>query len=413
MSRLLHDTGAAKALLLPLLLPLAVAGVGCLAGRWLTVDTQSGGGGYSYLTYGLLAVGLYGSAYGITRPERRADVYRIVVAITFGVAAKAALVAGVLILVFRNRPEYIVLAVAMAQIDPLSVSALLDSRDMSPRAKSLLAAWASFDDPVTTVLVVYMSALVLPGAAGAATGTLSYASTLVLNFALVAVAAVGWWAVGRRRSAPHRGVLAAGAPSAARRPSNIRVLAQCALLVAVAGVAVWHFLMLGLAVSALFLRPPLDRWIPRATNVALYAATFLLGVLLARGVHPFTGLVLGCATFAAQLTVGAVVTWGLPRRDRWSLCLSQQNGITAIILALLLQPLLPSAIGIIAPAILVVNVLHLATNRLRSAADRRTRTPRPPQTRPDRPHPPPLSEHPHPCTTTEHAWTGLTVHSSE
>ena len=353
------------ALLLPLLLPLAVAGVGWVAGQWLTVDVRTAGGAYAYLTYGLLAVGLYGSAYGITRPEVRADVYRIVVAITFGVAAKAAIVAGVLVLFFHGRPEYLVLAVAMAQIDPLSVSALLDNRDMSSRAKSLLSAWASFDDPVTTVLVVYMSAMVLKGAGGARSGTVAYASTLLLNLLLLAAAAAAWWALGRRR----RGRTAA--VGADLPPTRARGAVQSALLVAVMAVSVWRFLMLGLALSALFLRPPLERWIKRATNLALYVATFLLGVLLAQGVHLVVGIVLGCATFAAQIVVGAGVSWGLPRRDRWALCLSQQNGITAIILALLLQPLLPEAIGIIAPAILVVNVLHLTSNSLLAARSRR------------------------------------------
>jgi Sodium/hydrogen exchanger family len=368
------------ALSLPLLLPLAIAGVGCVAGQWLTVDSRAGGGAYSYLTYGLLAVGLYGSAYGIARPEVRADVYRIVIAITFGVAAKAGIVAGVLVLCFHGRPEYLVLAVAMAQIDPLSVSALMDNRDMSPRAKSLLSAWASFDDPVTTVLVVYISAMVLKGAGGPGAGTVAYASTLLLNLALLLAAAAAWWLL-RRRRATDPGLATGPAADPSPAWSRARSAAQSAVLIVVMAVAVWRFLMLGLALSALFLRPPLDRWIRRATNVALYVATFLLGVLLAQGVHLLVGVVLGCATFAAQIVVGAAVSWGMPRRDRLCLCLSQQNGITAIILALLLQPLLPEAIGIIAPAILVVNVLHLASNGLLAAASRRGGTGRaePPQ----------------------------------
>jgi hypothetical protein len=225
------------------------------------------------------------------------------------------------------------------------------------------------------VLVVYAGALVVKGADSAAGGTVAYASTLVLNAALVAVAAVLWWLLTRARrtgDGSRAGTESrAGAGTPGRGPAR-RVAAQNALLLAVAAVAVWRFLMLGLAASALFLRPPLDRWIRRATGAALYLATFLLGLLLARGVHPLAGLVLGCATFAAQIVVGAAVTWGLPRRDRWALCLSQQNGITAIILALLLQPLLPEAIGIVAPAILVVNLLHLSSNSALGAVLGRT-----------------------------------------
>ena len=52
----------------------------------------------------------------------------------------------------------------------------------------------------------------------------------------------------------------------------------------------------------------------------------------------------------------------MPRGDRAHLALGQQNGLTAIVLALALQPYLPSAVGIIAMAVLTVNVLHLVTN---------------------------------------------------
>jgi hypothetical protein len=342
-----------RALFLPLLLPVVIAGAGCLAGQWLTVDVQAGGGFYGFLTAGLLAVGLYGSAGGISRPEGRGDVYRIVVAITFGVLVKAAFIAGVLWLAFREEPEYLVLAVAMAQIDPLSVSAMLESRDMSPRAKSLLAAWASFDDPVTTVLVVILGSMVLTGTGTISSGTAAYAETLLGNLVLLVGAGVVWLAVRGRGWGQGRGDASVG-----RKWAALQITALVALL----GVATWQFLMLGLAVSALFFRPRLGPWLGRATNAALWVATFLLGMLLADGADFAVGAVLGCATFLAQVLVGAVVTLGFSRRDRVSLSLSQQNGITAIILALLLEPALPEAVAVIAPAILVVNVLHLVSN---------------------------------------------------
>ena len=42
--------------------------------------------------------------------------------------------------------------------------------------------------------------------------------------------------------------------------------------------------------------------------------------------------------------------------------MSQQNGITAIILALLLETVFPGTVAIVAPAILVISVLHLTSN---------------------------------------------------
>ncbi|PWI18269.1 hypothetical protein DI272_32090 [Streptomyces sp. Act143] len=347
-----HQAGAFHPFLLSLLLPLLIAGAGLLAGQFWTMEARAGGGLYGHLTAGLLAVGLYGSASGVGRPEGRGDVYRIVVAITFGVVVKAAFIAGALWLAFHGKSDYLVLAVAMAQIDPLSVSAMLEARDMSPRAKSLLAAWASFDDPVTTVLVVILGSMVLTDAGSVSSGATSYAETLIGNAVLLVVAAGLWLVVRQPR---------------ARRDEPVgprRAVLQIGALVALLAVATWQFLMLGLAVSALFFRPPLGRWLGRATNAALWVATFLLGMLLAKGAVYSVGAVLGVATFVAQGVVGAVVTLGFTARDRTSLCLSQQNGITAIILALLLEPTLPEAVAVVAPAILVVNLLHLTSNDL-------------------------------------------------
>jgi hypothetical protein len=352
------------------LVPVVIAAVGVVLGRlWprLAEGADGGGGLYGDVTGGLLAVGLYASVYGISRPHARRDLARILVAITFGVLVKAVLIAAVLAMVFRGRTEYLILAAAMAQIDPLSVSALMDRRDMSLRAKSLLAAWASFDDPVTTVLVVYVSALVLDDASSFGAGVGAYGGTLLLNAALVAVAWLGWAALSR--SWRGRGTQVAR-PRAGRGWWVGQIVALTVLLV----VASWQFLMLGLAAAALFFRPVLGRAVGWAVNVALTVATLLLGVLLTRGVDVWAGLVLGAATFAAQIVVGAAVSFGFTRRDRIALCLSQQNGITAIILALLLQPMLPDAVAIVAPAILTVNVLHAVSNGLPALGRRRGRS---------------------------------------
>ncbi|TVL92399.1 hypothetical protein [Streptomyces sp. SAJ15] len=414
------------ALLRPLLLPAVLATVGVLLGQWLPLADHIEDPGYSYLTGGLLAVGLYGSAYGIARPQARRDLGRILVAVTFGVLLKAALIAGVLALAHPDRPEYLVLAVAMAQIDPLSVAALMERREMSPRAKSLLAAWASFDDPVTTILVVYAGALVLDGAESVGAGGAAYGATLPLNLALVLLAAALWAALRGRApmvgsgtrgaptttaAAPAAGVaptaatasIAGGVPTTAADSSDdklpttanfsadeapttaagseagrLRTAAQTTALLALLALATWQFLMLGLAVTALFFRPALGRLLGRATSLSLLVATLLLGMLLTQGVHPGTGVLLGATTFLAQTAVASVITRGFDRRDRLALAVSQQNGITAIILALLLQPLLPEAVAIIAPAIITVNALHAAaTGLLALSARGRAGTPAP------------------------------------
>jgi hypothetical protein len=138
--------------------------------------------------------------------------------------------------------------------------------------------------------------------------------------------------------------------------------------------AVWHFLMLGLAIIGLFIRPDFGKHLERATRAAFFCAVFALGLLLT-GVDLLPGLVLGVAAFGAQFVIAQVIARRHTTNDRGYLALGQQNGITAVILALLLQPDFPQTIGIVAPAILVVNVLHIAGNAYWDARVTRSTSP--------------------------------------
>jgi hypothetical protein len=137
------------------------------------------------------------------------------------------------------------------------------------------------------------------------------------------------------------------------------------LLAAVAALAVWQFLMLSVALIGLFLRPrPLGRALPPLVGSALVVATILLGVLLTFGVDLVSGLALGLAAFGAQVLVGYLLTFGLPARDRTHLAFAQQNGLTAIILALRLDAQYAGIVAAVAPAIVVTNVIYVACNRV-------------------------------------------------
>jgi hypothetical protein len=58
------------------------------------------------------------------------------------------------------------------------------------------------------------------------------------------------------------------------------------------------------------------------------------------------------------------LTVGLPKRDRLYLACAQQNGVTALSLGLLLEPLHPGTIAIVAPALAVVGAIHFGANWL-------------------------------------------------
>ncbi|HZN75459.1 MAG TPA: cation:proton antiporter [Micromonosporaceae bacterium] len=303
---------------------------------------------YLYGTALLLGIGLFGSTYSIDVDELRRDGWLVLVGVTGGVLAKAVLIGGSLALAFRD-PVFLILGVAVAQIDPLSVAALMGDKRMSPRAKSILAAWASFDDPITVILSVYAISVLQPDGQGLGVG---YGVDLLLNLAFAAVAYLLWLVVRRHR-----------------------VLAFVGLAVLFA-VAVSQFLMLGLAIAGLFYRPPLDRVVARVTQGALAVAVVLLGMLLVGGISVGRGAALGAAAFGAQIVVGWLLTRHLPRLDRVHLAFAQQNGITAIILALRLEAYYAGSVAVIAPAILVTNTIFIVANHLVDRRERR-RTPAP------------------------------------
>ena len=168
----------------------------------------------------------------------------------------------------------------------------------------------------------------------------SYFVDLGLNLALILTAFMAW------------------------RLVRTRPILQYSLLGAITVVAVERFLMLGQAVAGLFVRPRLNGILDKAVGVALAGAAFMLGLVLSDGIHLARGVSLGAATFVAQVVVGAILTRGFPTRDRVHLAFAQQNGITAIILALLLEAQFDGVVAVVAPAIVTVNLIHFGTNAL-------------------------------------------------
>jgi len=332
---------------------LAALGVGwVVAWQWelRAVDESSA---YGFFITALLGFGLYASTSGIEIAEFRRELRTVVVAVTLGVLAKVALIFGVVYLVHRE-PWHLVLAVAVAQIDPLSVAAVRAKSRMSASAKALLSAWASFDDPITVLLTVYLTSFALAG--GAVGGFGAFTANFALNLALAGGAYLLWrLARGRVR------------PGERGRAARWAVRVSLALVVLAVGFVAVHFsLLLALALIGLFFRPDLGRLVDGLAEVGMFAATVAVGLVLAAEFSwalAGVGAVLGAAAFGSQ----AVVAWALtlPRRwrgDRVRLCLGQQNGLTAIILALLLEPRFPGSIAVVAPAVVVVNLLNALAN---------------------------------------------------
>ncbi len=131
--------------------------VGALLAWWVNASDIPHTSWYALLTGALLALGLYSSTFGIVIKEARQHLGLILTAITVGVIIKAIIIGGILALVFHD-PVFMLFGIVVAQIDPLSTSALMHGSRLSAKAKTILAAWSSFDDPVTVILSLYAPA---------------------------------------------------------------------------------------------------------------------------------------------------------------------------------------------------------------------------------------------------------------
>jgi NhaP-type Na+/H+ or K+/H+ antiporter len=324
-----------------LLYPLLVALLGFGLASLVDVSNLPQQPYYEPFTYTLLAIGLYGSVHGIHRAELRNHREIILRAITIGVLLKTLIIGGLLYL-FTGSLTAFLLGLAVAQIDPLSVANLIQGQDhkLSERAQTILGAWSSFDDPMTVLLSVYALYLFLPHTATAGLLELSLPFLLGLG----------------------QNLAFAGLVFLLSRWLKKSELAQLFLLTASFILAITFQWMLGIALIGLFLRPDIKK-LPQIISVAFYIALLLLGFLLVNGISWLFGLVLGLGAILAQIIVGFLLTRGLPFSERLYLAFAQQNGITAMILALLFEKSLPGAVGVVAPAILFINLGYYLSNR--------------------------------------------------
>lgn len=308
----------------------------------------------------LLAAGLYSSTFGISIKDAKTHFGLILKAITVGVFLKAFIIGAIMTLILQD-PLGFILGIIVAQIDPLSTAALMKGNRMSRRAQSILRAWSSFDDPMTIIMSLYAPIVValLVGAnwepirgSMQAVGAGGYFIETGINLLFAGGIYVLWRMMKRHSKATNYVVVA------------LVALGMYGLLAGALSIAVYYFWMLGIAVLGLFLRPPIEKAVDRAVHWALGIAAVLLGILLINGINIWVGVWLGLAAYVAQLMVGMLLTGRLVMRDRLHIAFAQQNGITAIILALLFESYYPGTVAMVAPAIIVINTLHRVANQV-------------------------------------------------
>lgn len=293
-----------------------------------------------------LAFGLYTSVSGIDLSTL--GKYRKVAAlvILFGVPVKILLIGAVMYLIQPSVISFLI-AVTVAQIDPLSVATLLDNKArMSKSAKTLLNVWASFDDPITVLVGFSVLLPLLTNSQGASVG--NYLLGLIVNiFPAIVVYLV------QRYLKPGKFI-------------------EVALLILGLVWAVISGSFLFAAILGLFLRPLPTQKLSQLVNIIYCCVTIAVGMSL----NFYTldlriGVLLAIVTFFIVQPLVTVISVKGTLHDVFRLSYAQQNGITAIIMALSFQVQGFDIIGIILPAVVAINLFNLALNALHTYKETR------------------------------------------
>jgi NhaP-type Na+/H+ and K+/H+ antiporter len=318
-------------------------------------------GNASWLFALLLGVGLLSSTFGIDLSEMRLHDWRTLIwAVTVGVTVKAVLIGATMFCLTGGDLRFFIIAITVAQMDPLSVAALTDKAKLSPRADNLLRAWAALDDPITVLLTVIAFVVVRLGHIDIGMSFDSIQVTSLTGFGIYAVQNVAFMATL---------VFLWQQFYAKSNTKSYAYKLTLTLAFIIGGVLIgstW-FWMFGVALVGIFLRPDseevtakVQRILEIATSIAFTIAGIVVGVLLAKhGIDPLRGVALGICAFVSQI----IVTRLLPARKKMSrsdllyLAGGHQNGVTACLLGLA-----TGTAPIVVPAIVVTHVLHFAWN---------------------------------------------------
>jgi hypothetical protein len=349
---------------------------------------------YHTFLISVLVIGIYCSVYGIDVDQLAKDKISLIIIVTIGVCLKVGIIGGVFFLTMTVLDNVypvigldyslflsIVFAVAVAQIDPLSVGALLTRHQfLSERAKRFLFVWSSFDDPMTVVIAAILTAFIISDGSAIVLGQ----NQLVDDAFLEAAKVIGFNLIVSLIAFGVSFIIHSLLMGTENRVLVMRNAADLCILAAVILCSVIFELILATAIAALFVRPKLSGFVDLvylAVAVAYIVALILLGTHIATTVFVQTdvlqsllalataGAVLGVASVFSQIATATLFTRQLENSDRIYLRWAQQNGITAVILALLFSqagyaagdPQLISIVSIVTVAIFAINLIHLVS----------------------------------------------------
>lgn len=319
----------------------------------------------------VLSVGMFASARRIRVEGARGQLRTILIAGSLGGPSKACLIAVGLVMLARVSPDLrtflgdepvaaaLLLGLAIAQIDPVSVTEALDWKARHPdrlqlslRGQALIHSWSTIDDLASLVL----SALLLPVFTGAGgEGANAVLIELALNLPFFAAVCLAWLLLRRR------------IPDRLTEAGSLLLMGG-----AVASGALLHT-RLGVAAAGLLFRelsPRNEAIVQRTVWIAYGAVLVAIGTILGDAswaeisLGLTIGLLLALLAVLSHALVAVPLTRKLPWVERVSIMLSQQNGMTAAVLGITLDRFLPGALPVVAVAIIAINLLHLGTTTL-------------------------------------------------
>ncbi len=298
-----------------------------------------------------LVIGLYSSVVGIDLNAIANRKLTAVIVVTIAVPLQILATGAVMYLIYPVGVSFL-LAVAMTQIDPLSVDTLLEDKEsMSPEAKGLLRIWASFDDPVT---VLFGFLILLPLITGTSPSTTGFDTLgVILYVALNTLPALAVW------------LLQKYTPLFSYRLVGLLVLIGLLTL------AFFTQSYLLAAILGLILRPLPDNYLHNTTTLLYYTIVFVVGMAiyshnqdLADGIR--IGAILAIVEFFVIQPLTALIVFNGTVNDVFRIAYAQQNGLTTLLMGIAFQTLGVDVLYILLPGIVIVNILNLTVNKIYS-----------------------------------------------
>lgn len=295
-------------------------------------------GVYRNILNGLLSIGLYASVSGINLNILSESRKIVLLSVTVGVALKTIIIGLIYYTVIGN-PIGFLYAIIVAQIDPLSVASMIGekSSNFSIKAGTIIRGWSAFDDPITIVFAIYIASYFSEDSLNS--GFLNIVINLGIGCSIFMLVYLF------------------------RETINKYKYVQIITLILVFINAIFFHGLLLSALVALVIRPIIIiNWVCKIIPYILYLAVALIGMELIDGINWSLAFLLSIAVIFSQIIVGRLLTKGLSLNDRLKICFAQQNGLTAIILALVLSVQFPDLIAIIAPSVFIINLMHILLN---------------------------------------------------